>query len=97
MSKKLTTIDPSDLDAVSGGRRIASSGSRGAFEQQMLDAFRDLQSEMRDLVRDRDSGSSNQMTQLLMMQSLMGGNNNNNCNCPAPQQSVYISGKKRWC
>lgn len=75
MSKPFATIDPTALDAVSGGRRSSTSRSSDD-DQRLLDALTDIKNSLADLGRQQQQRSSSGLDQLLpilMMKMLTRG------------------------
>jgi hypothetical protein len=87
MSKRtaptFASIDPSQLSSASGGRRAAGSLSRssGASDDRILDALRDLRSELASLGKNNNNDNSALMTTLL---TTMFSNQQQAAPAPAP-------------
>ena len=88
------TIDPSELASVAGGRRAATS-SFSDTRDRMMDMLSDIESAIKDLGRNQNSGSD-AMSQLMPILALSLLNQP----APAPQQPQVIytggKGKKGW-
>lgn len=87
-------IDPTLLDTVIGGRRAASSSSRG---DRIMDALNSLENSIRDLGRNQQAqpDAMSQMLPILMMSML----NQPAPAAAAPQPTVIYQGgrgKKGW-
>lgn len=91
MSKPETTtfatIETSDLAAVTGGRRAASSRSTSAADDQLMDTLSSIENSIRDLGRNQPK--SNAMDQIMPLVAL------SMMNQPAAPQQVIICKKKR--
>jgi hypothetical protein len=98
------SIDPTDLDHVSGGAaRVASGGSSGANDQLMT-MLTQITDSIKDLARN-NNGGGDQMTQMMFMMMMMGGmgGGGGGAVAAAPQQPTYVEvsapckrGKKGW-
>lgn len=65
MRKDFATIDPTALEAVTGGRRSGSSSSRSSLDDRLLDKLDDIQNALRDLGTQQQQKSSSGLDQLL--------------------------------
>jgi hypothetical protein len=84
----LPTLDLEALETVAGGRRRATSSSSSNMDMQLLDALDDIESALKDVASKSNTGNSDLMNNLMMMQMMGLGQ-------PQPQQPQTIVCERR--